>query len=60
MTDLTQRQLHDAILRSLKETSKRMAAKYKDVAADQPAPQPRTREPEKIGAGRRGPPPSES
>ncbi len=38
MTDLTQRQLHDKILRSLKETGKRMAAKYKDV--DQPAPKP--------------------
>jgi hypothetical protein len=60
MTDLTQRQLHDAILRSLKETGKRMAAKYKGVAADQPAPEPHMREPEKTGGGRRGPSPSES
>jgi hypothetical protein len=41
MTDLTQRQLHATILRSLKETGKRMAAKYKGVAPDQPAPEPR-------------------
>jgi len=38
MTDLTQRQLHDTILRSLKETGKRMAEKYQGTAADQPAP----------------------
>jgi hypothetical protein len=37
MTDLTQRQLHDAILRSLKETGKRMAED------DQPAPGARVR-----------------
>jgi hypothetical protein len=38
MTDLTQRQLHDRILRSLKETGRRMAKKYKGGAEpDQPA-----------------------
>jgi hypothetical protein len=37
--DLTPRQLVDAITRSLKETEKRMAAKYRGVAADRPVPQ---------------------
>jgi hypothetical protein len=39
MTDLTPRQLVDAITRSLKETGKRMAAKYRRAPADQPARQ---------------------
>ncbi|HTO60240.1 MAG TPA: hypothetical protein VMM15_03185 [Bradyrhizobium sp.] len=37
MTDLTPRQLIDTIVRSLDETGKRMAAKYK-----RPAPRKRT------------------
>ena len=37
MTDLTQRQLHDIIVRSLNETGKQMAAKYRGTAADRPA-----------------------
>jgi hypothetical protein len=45
MTDLTHRQLLDAIARSLKETGKRMAAKYCGVAADPPAPQTGESEP---------------
>jgi hypothetical protein len=39
MTDLTPRQLVDAITRSLKETGKRMAAKYRGAAADRSAVQ---------------------
>lgn len=39
MTDLTPRQLVDAITRSLTETWQRMAAKYRGAAAGQPAPQ---------------------
>jgi hypothetical protein len=37
MTDLTPRQLVDTITRSLKETRKRMAAKYRGAAAEPPA-----------------------
>jgi hypothetical protein len=39
MIDLTQRQLLDIIVRSLNETGKRMAAKYRGAAADRPAAQ---------------------
>jgi len=41
MTDLTAQELRDAIIRSLKENSERMAAKYQGMAPDQPAPEPR-------------------
>jgi len=44
MTDLTPRQLVDAITRSLNETWQRMAAKYKSVATDQSASRPRAAE----------------
>jgi hypothetical protein len=37
MTDLTPRQFVDAVTRSLKETGKRMAAKYRGAPADRPA-----------------------
>jgi hypothetical protein len=60
MTDFTPRELVDTITRSLRETWQRMAVKYKGVGADQPAPEPQKRELERIGAGRRGPSPSES
>jgi len=39
VTDLMQRQLHDVIVRSLKETGRRMAAKYRGVSADRPVVQ---------------------
>jgi len=52
MTDLTAHELRDAIIRSLNENSDRMAAKYKGVAADQPAPGPRAPACEEIGGGR--------
>jgi hypothetical protein len=61
MTDLTPRELVDAITLSLSETWQRMAAKYKGVAADQPAPErPCVHELEKTGGGRRGTSPSNS
>ncbi len=41
MTDLTAHELRDAIIRRLNENWDRMAAKYKGVAADQPAPENR-------------------
>lgn len=44
MTELAQRQLHDRIVRSLQETGRRMAERYRGVAPDQPAPEPRRRE----------------
>ena len=47
MTELTPRQLVDAITRSLKETGKRMAAKYRGAAADRPTAQ-------KAGGRKRG------
>ncbi len=53
MTDLTTRQLIETILRSLNENWDRMAAKYKGVAADQPAPELRAPAREEIGAGPR-------
>src|SRR5262245_18650998 len=42
MTDLTQRQLHDLIVRSLKATGKRMTAKYRG-ATDRPKAPARAR-----------------
>ncbi len=53
MTDLTTRQLIDTIVRSLNETGKRMAAKYKGAAAEQPAPEPRVRKRKGARAERR-------
>lgn len=50
MRDLTTRQLIETILRSLNENWDRMAAKYKGVAADQPAPEPPARELESVGS----------
>jgi len=37
MTELTERQLVDAITRSLKETGRRMARKYEGAKPDKPA-----------------------
>jgi hypothetical protein len=39
MTDLTQRQLHDIIVRSLDKTGKRMAAKYRAAPKERAAVQ---------------------
>jgi hypothetical protein len=52
MRELTTRQLIETILRSLNENWDRMAAKYKGVAPDQPAPGPRARELENVGTAR--------
>lgn len=50
MSDMTTRELLDTILRSLNENWDRMAAKYKGVAPDQPAPGSRARELESVGS----------
>jgi hypothetical protein len=52
MTDLTQRQLHAIIVRSLNETGKRMAAKYRRAAADRSAQRPGGRKREKAAASK--------
>jgi hypothetical protein len=39
MTNFTQQQLHDIIVRSLNETGKRMVAKYRSAPAKQPVAQ---------------------
>ena len=60
MRDLTTRQLIETILRSLNENWDRMAAKYKGVAPDQPAPGSRARDPENAGGAQREGPGSRS
>jgi hypothetical protein len=49
MTDLTPRQLVEAITRSLKATARRMAAKYMSAVADQPASPARVQQRERHG-----------
>lgn len=51
MAELTTRQLIDTIVRSLNENWDRLAKKYRGVAPDQPAPEPRRREPPARGFG---------